>query len=241
MKAPASTPTRPYHAVPIEDCGEPLVELPSQIQRLEPHPYRALGADYQGRSPFQLRSGAVRRLERAQLELQRLQPGWQLLIFDTYRPIAVQRFMVEYSYRQLLHARQLDPEELSEQQHQQLVDEVLALWAWPSSNPATPPPHSTGAAVDLSLVDGSGCEVEMGSPIDELSERSHPAHFEGSSDPDSQRYHCHRQLLHQVMAIAGFQRHPKEWWHFSYGDQMWAWLSRREGRSEAIAIYGRVE
>jgi D-alanyl-D-alanine dipeptidase len=38
------------------------------------------------------------------------------------------------------------------------------------------------------------------------------------------------------MAAAGFARHPNEWWHFSLGDQLWAW-----SQGEAQAIYGRLE
>jgi D-alanyl-D-alanine dipeptidase len=37
------------------------------------------------------------------------------------------------------------------------------------------------------------------------------------------------------MAAAGFARHPNEWWHFSHGDQLWAWL-----RGEPQAHYGRL-
>ncbi|MDJ0538955.1 MAG: M15 family metallopeptidase, partial [Microcystis sp. M53603_WE2] len=40
----------------------------------------------------------------------------------------------------------------------------------------------------------------------------------------------------KVMEEAGFSRHKGEWWHFSLGDQMWAWSLDR-----AYAIYGRVE
>ena len=37
-------------------------------------------------------------------------------------------------------------------------------------------------------------------------------------------------------------RHPKEWWHFSYGDQLWAWLYQQANPDDlAIARYGRVE
>jgi D-alanyl-D-alanine dipeptidase len=75
----------------------------------------------------------------------------------------------------------------------------------------------------------------MGSPIDELSERSHPDYYAHNEQPAAQQYHTHRQLLCDVMLKAGFQRNPKEWWHFCYGDQMWAWLS-----NQPTAMYGRV-
>lgn len=93
------------------------------------------------------------------------------------------------------------------------------------------PPHSTGAAVDLTLVDAQGQPVDMGSPIDELSPRSLPDYY-----PPESTYTARRNLLHQVMAQAGFVRHPEEWWHFSWGDQLWAWVT-----GAPVAHYGRIE
>ena len=43
------------------------------------------------------------------------------------------------------------------------------------------------------------------------------------------------------MRNSGFQRHPGEWWHFSLGDQMWAWLSNQTNLANpVIARYGRL-
>ena len=118
------------------------------------------------------------------------------------------------------------------------------FWATPSFDPATPPPHSTGAAIDVTLTDENGRAVDMGSPIDELSDRSFPDHFAGSNDPEAQQCDRHRTLLLNAMRSAGFQRHPKEWWHFSCGDQLHTWLVREEkvreekGNCRAIARYG---
>jgi len=111
----------------------------------------------------------------------------------------------------------------------------------PSDDPATPPPHSTGAAVDITLVTASGEVVDMGSPIDEVSPRSHPDHFAPSRSSAEQAFHAHRTLLNQMMESAGFRRHPQEWWHFSLGDQLWAWRRRQEtGSDKFLAHYGRA-
>ena len=74
----------------------------------------------------------------------------------------------------------------------------------------------------------------MGSAIDEISPRSYPDHFAHQTGDEAQRLHHHRQILTQAMTQAGFQQHPNEWWHFSAGDQLWAWL---EGGG-AVAQYG---
>ncbi len=45
-----------------------------------------------------------------------------------------------------------------------------------------------------------------------------------------------RDRLAIVMSEAGFVNYPHEWWHFSYGDQYWAW------RTGALAaLYGSAE
>ena len=231
-------PLKPYHAIPIADCGEPLLELPSPFLRLQPHPYVAVGADYGGMSPFVLRASVVAKLEEAQNSLQQRQPGWKLLVFDAYRPISVQRYMVEYTYRALLSDLQLQPDTLTSQQQEAVMNDVLDFWAIPSDDPSTPPPHSTGAAIDLTLADEAGNPVDMGSPIDEISERSHPYYFRDSQMPEEQSFHYHRSILFEAMESAGFIGHPNEWWHFSYGDQIWAWQLRERLGKTQCAIYG---
>jgi D-alanyl-D-alanine dipeptidase len=233
---------KPYQSIPVVDCGEPLMAIPQQrFSVVNPPPYLALGAPYGAGSPYCLRTGVVSALVRAQQALQALQPGWGLHIFDAFRPLAVQQFMVDYTFQQQLQARGLSSEQLSSSQHQAIMAAVLQFWAIPSTNPATPPPHSTGAAVDLTLVDCQGVPVDMGSAIDELSPRSYPDHFAQATDPDQQRAHGHRLLLHRVMTGAGFRQHPQEWWHFSLGDQLWAWLLRQEtGHGDIVAKYGGI-
>jgi len=103
------------------------------------------------------------------------------------------------------------------------------------------PPHSTGAAIDVTLVDEHRQPINMGSAIDEISPVSHPNYFANSNKPLEQKYHANRQLLYRVMRNAGFQQHLNEWWHFSLGDQMWAWLTNQENPSQQLtARYGRV-
>ncbi len=80
----------------------------------------------------------------------------------------------------------------------------------------------------------------MGSPIDEMSPRSYPDHFQDATDPAEQQAHAHRQLLHQVMAASGFIRYRYEWWHFSWGDQSWAWRLQEVGQGPGVAYYGGV-
>lgn len=230
--------TKPYQRISIEECGERLVAIPlEQFAVVEPHPYEVLGAPYGGRSPYYVRSGVLEALIRAQEHLQSQQPGWQIQIFDAYRPIAVQQFMVDYTYDQLLHSWQQEHPAEQTPPKETLRQQVYQFWAAPSHDVATPPPHSTGAAIDITLVDAGQRVIDMGSEIDQISERSYPSYF--ADKPEGQVFHRHRRILLGAMQAAGFRQHPNEWWHFSLGDQLWAWLGDKQGL--AVAKYGRAE
>jgi D-alanyl-D-alanine dipeptidase len=231
-----------YRQVPIVEGGEPLVAIPEDLfARETPHPYIKCGADYGGKSPYYIRQGVLDRLIQAQEYLQQLHPGWRIQIFDAYRPVEVQQYMVDYTYQQTIECRGLNQAELSPFEIEQIWQEVYQIWAIPSFDLATPPPHSTGAAIDITLVGVDGVPIDMGSPIDEMSPRSQPDYFVNATDLQSQAYHQHRQILRQIMTHAGFRRHPGEWWHFSIGDQLWAWLTNRDDPQRPItAYYGRA-
>jgi D-alanyl-D-alanine dipeptidase len=234
-----AAPLRPWNSIPITEVDEPLQKIPTALLRLEPHPYAALGAPYgPDASPFRLRQGVVTRLLQAQQELQKEQPGWSLAIFDAWRPVAVQRFMVRHSLVAECGRIGINPDHPS-LERDRAEAAVGRFWAPPSDDPATPPPHSTGAAVDLTLADAGGQALAMGGEIDAIGRVSEPLFHQAAALADSSStaavWHQRRQLLARVMAGAGFEQHPNEWWHFSWGDQLWAW---RSGAREAF--YGRV-
>lgn len=234
---------KPYQQVPIVECGEPLVPIPTdRFAIVSPHSYAKLGAPYGDKSPFYVRQGVLDSLVMAQINVQIQYPGWRIQIFDAYRPIAVQQFMVDYTFAELARSQGFEPGHLSETQRQTILKQVYEFWAVPNFDSTTPPPHSTGAAIDVTLVNEMGEAVDMGSAIDEISPRSYPNHFESSSDPVEQGFHRMRSYLRNAMTKAGFQPHPNEWWHFSQGDQLWAWLIQQANpECSVVARYGRVE
>lgn len=231
---------RPWHPVPIVDSDEPLLPLPAALLRLEPHPYVAVGAPYgPGQCPFQLRQGVVQRLLEAQAWLQQQQPTWRLAIVDGWRPLAVQRHMVTHAIAEQCRIQGVDPA-VPSPRLAAIQAEVGRFWAPPSDDPTTPPPHSTGAAVDLTIATGSGAVLDMGGAIDAIGAVSEPDHYAqralaAPQGPEA-LWHNRRHLLRASMASAGFCQHPNEWWHFSWGDQLWAW---RGGHPQAC--YGRLD
>ena len=90
--------------------------------------------------------------------------------------------------------------------------------------------HQTGAAVDLTLCVADGSPLDMGSVYpDKCPEMV-------TSYRLDKEIMSRRRLLCGVMHRAGFVNYPGEWWHFSYGDRMWAAY-----RYKRFAIYGVVE
>ena len=70
--------------------------------------------------------------------------------------------------------------------------------------------HTRGIAVDLTLVDAQGRELDMGTGFDDMTVLSH--HFSDQVSPLAQ---ANRRLLLQVMQGAGFEHIPHEWWHYA--------------------------
>ena len=232
-----------YRTIPIHECGEPLVPIPEGLfARFDPPPYRAAGASYGDASPWMLRQGVLDALTAAQRRLQAQRPGWKIMLFDVYRPNSVQIYMVEREFGIKAKDAGLDPAKLTATQREALAEKVFKYWAIPSDDPATPPPHSTGAAMDITLADENGREVDMGSPTDEGAPPAAPDYFAKATDEPGRRAHANRCLLRDALHAEGFHQHPGEWWHFSRGDQLWAWCERESGVNPAAnARYGRAD
>jgi zinc D-Ala-D-Ala dipeptidase len=69
--------------------------------------------------------------------------------------------------------------------------------------------HGRGAAVDLTLVDSNGAELDMGTGFDAFTPQSW--HGDGQIPAAAQR---NRLLLLGLMTGAGWEHYPKEWWHY---------------------------
>ena len=92
-------------------------------------------------------------------------------------------------------------------------------------------PHLTGGSVDITLFDvATGEWLDMGADFDEPTERSYTHFYE---DQPEHMACTNRRLLYSVMTAAGFSNLPTEWWHFDYGNPLWAHYNQQNH-----AIYG---
>jgi D-alanyl-D-alanine dipeptidase len=157
----------------------------------------------------------------------------ELYVFDAWRPKAVQAYFHDAWMPDEIGRRNLHLTGAA------LVEEVERYWAAPSVDDDSPAPHATGAALDLTIRWAGSDQLWMGSIFDDVTELAHRDRFEGTasralsfSDDEAR---ANRRLLHWAMVEAGFAGHPDEWWHFSWGDQLWSALTGADSAHYGLA------
>lgn len=166
-----------------------------------------------------VRSELATRLESARAALP---SGIHLRVVEGYRPAHRQQAIIE-RYSAEIRAAQpgIDESELHI-----LTSRYVA--------PLAVAPHVAGAAVDVTLVDSSGRELDLGTAIDATPEQSGGRCY-FAADGISREARANRDLLARVLCREGLVNYPTEWWHYSYGDRYWA-LATGAG----AALYGPV-
>ena len=150
-------------------------------------------------SPFDcawLRREGAAQLAQSARQLRQARPELTLLVLDALRPQRVQERMW----------KTLEGTGLTD---------YLA-------NPAIGSIHSFGMAVDVTICDAHGRELDMGTPFDDLTELSHPVLEEawlarGELTPAQV---ANRSLLRAAMDAGGWRGITREWWHFDAGDRV---------------------
>lgn len=106
--------------------------------------------------------------------------GYKIKIFDAFRPSEAQFKLWEHTP---------DPDFLAD--------------------PNRGSPHSRGVAVDLTLLDANGNDLDMGTEFDAFTPLSHHGNMEISSEAQKNRH-----LLMGIMTTAGWDFYRNEWWHY---------------------------
>ena len=140
-----------------------------------------------------------------------LPEGYGLKIFDAWRPYEVQKFLFYEQVAVLCKKDGLCIEQAKVHAKQ--------FVSYPSIDPYKPFVHSTGGAVDLTIIDENNIELDMGTDFDDFSKMAATDSFENSSN---EKVKNNRRLLYSVMIKAGFSNYPSEWWHYDFGDSFWA-------------------
>ena len=175
-----------------------------------------------------LRRGAAERLLQAAKSLPK---GYHLLIYDAWRPYAVQKDIYDEYYTAL--AEKSENKGLSEEALHALTTHFV-------SRPVRGKPlsfvHSSGGAVDLTLADAQGVPLDMGCGFDEFTPLAATHALEDVDTPARDN----RRLLYTVMQNAGFINYAAEWWHFDFGDLFYAAQTKTAARYASIYDEGEI-
>ncbi|MEU8794595.1 M15 family metallopeptidase [Streptomyces sp. NPDC048643] len=201
-------------AMPVRDCGEDLVDVRSHGLHVDDRKYDAAGAWAHARQ------GVLTRLLHAQSVLP---VGVALLFIEGFRPPALQKEYFESYSAKLARANPLWP------------PAELRTAASRFVSPPEIAPHSAGAAVDVTLVDHQGRELDMGTRVNASPEESDGACYTDAPNL-SARARTNRATLGSALSTAGLINYGTEWWHWSFGDRYWALQTQ-----QPAALYGPVE
>ena len=166
-----------------------------------------------------VRAGLAERLRAADAALP---AGVRLRVVEGHRPLGSQRAIITAYAAQVRAAHPGVPGEELER----LTSRFVA--------PIDVAPHVAGAAVDLTLADVCGDDLDLGTAIDATPEQSDGRCY-FAADGIGADARAHRDLLRRVLEGQGLVNYPTEWWHWSFGDRYWALVT-----GAAHATYGPV-
>ena len=147
--------------------------------------------------PIKVRAGVARRLHDVCAELPE---PFGLVILDGWRTIAEQNQL---------------------RAHYQVESQFVAS----TSSDRIRPPHTTGGAVDLTLSYNGGPPLALGTDYDDFTDAARLDSLEGTDQTAARD--LRRLLASALIQGGGFAPFAPEWWHWSYGDDVWAALNGR--------------
>ena len=210
-----------YYQVPVQSSSEPefggivISESCERLVQLVETSWLAVSPAYfergfqHAKSAVYVRTGVAMKLKQA---AERLPDGIKLLAWDGVRSLQLQ---AEIADRFRLD---LAKKGLSAAEKKRLVTQFVS--PLPSSFAEfhhTPPAHTTGGAIDLTLCDGTGKPLDMGTEFDDFSEKSRPDWYERNGTIDDEKPRVLRRLLTNIMNTVGGVQYHTEWWHFEFG------------------------
>jgi zinc D-Ala-D-Ala dipeptidase len=201
--------------IPIIENHEPMVDLRQyDFIHIGPSPEVANNQDY-----YWVRQSVADKLKIAS---QNLPKGYQLCLYEGHRSLALQSYLFQ-SYHAKIKQRypDLGKKELFKKTTQ-LISPITNY-----DNTPNIPPHSTGAAIDVYLLNDKGELIDMG---------IHPKDWQQDitgeisitqSQHISKEAQTNRNIMSKALESAGFVNYPFEYWHWSYGDKYWAYIKQK--------------
>lgn len=203
----------------IDNIAEPLVDLSEYGFLIKPYYYEQ---NISGSlSKCYVRKSVAEMLVRAE---KLLPHNYRFLIWDGYRPISVQQSLWNsYKEKVLREFPHIEKEELEKR--------VGYFVSKPSYDVSKPSLHNTGGAIDLTIVNAEGNQLNMGTDFDDFRKIANTYYFENL---DNEEVKYNRRLLYNVMIEVGFTNLPSEWWHYDYGTKFWGYFKNRNALYQGI-------
>ena len=202
----------------VVESGEKLIAIPGALPALVLDRDAELGYP----NEFVARETVVSKLIEASDNLPK---GLCLSVKETYRPLNIQERLFQRRITWLESLPENTGLSLTE------IREKAAQFVAPSHVAG----HPTGGAVDVSLVDELGVELDMGCQYDDDEKASDGRCFSYCSEL-SITVIRNRKMLFESMESVGFINYPYEWWHWSYGDKYWAAVTGEPFAKYSVSI-----
>lgn len=157
------------------------------------------------------RESVARKLVQAKKYLPK---GYDFKIWDSQRPRYVQIEMAKSFLKRLKF--------LYPNLNKKEIRKKLIQMAGTTINPArfikNLSSHRRGGAMDLTIVDKKGQELEMGTSHDDLTKKASWDFYKTKKrlNFSEKKIRKNRRLLFRVLTKAGFEPYKLEWWHWSY-------------------------
>lgn len=138
----------------------------------------------------------------------KLPDTWKIVLRAGYRPPSVQQAIFDAFCDETAQA---NPKWTTNQ----VLEHARSYVSDPN---VVTPPHCTGGAVDVDILNAATKElIDFGAPINATSPKSHLDATGLTAEQQS-----NRKKLHDAMLSVGFAPLASEWWHFQYGEKLWA-------------------
>lgn len=210
-------------AISIHENHEPLIDLTNQKEiAYGPAPLIPNNTNY-----TKMRKTVYDKLKQAQATLP---DGLKFCLYEGYRSLDLQQKIFQERYDNL---SRVNPKMTHEQifiESTKFVSPVINL-----DGSKNIPPHSTGAAIDVYLIDQKGKVVDMGIHLDDTYNDLQGVRCKTDSQAISEKAKEYRKIMGKALQAVGFVNYPTEYWHWSYGDRYWAHQTNQK-----YAIYNSV-
>ncbi|STY28090.1 D-alanyl-D-alanine dipeptidase [Legionella wadsworthii] len=211
-------------AVPVIENHDPMVDIINHPEiSYGPSPEIPNNTDY-----TKMRLTVFEKLKEAQSLLPQ---GLRFCLYESYRSLSLQKSLFDIRYEKVKNKHPFWSHQEIFIETTRMVSPVINL-----DGTTNIPPHATGAAIDIYLINDQGIPIEMGiHPKDWMEDVEGTLSLTDSAmiTDEAKR---NREIMSQALEKVGFVNYPNEYWHWSYGDRYWAYY-----KQQSFAFYNSYQ